>query len=77
MCTVPSNEGGDVAVTGTSLSQEIDSAMERVMLSWTDHSVGGRGQPGTGMYCGEEFAPENMMSWELNIAPGVLCACSS
>ena len=45
------------------------------MLSWTDHIVGRCGQSGTGMHCGEEFVPENMMSWELNIAPGTYVVC--
>ena len=59
-------EEGGAAYIG--LTQEIDSAVERVMSSMMS-SPGREGGRGTGGL-GEEFAPESLRGWERNTTPG-------
>ena len=57
-------------MASTSLTQEIDLAMERVMSSITSSpGLGGRGHI---TESGEDFFTENIKGWEMNISmPGM------
>lgn len=61
-----SDDEGEGGRESVGLTQEIDSAVERVMVSMMP-GVGSReGIRGDG----EEFPPENLHGWEMNTTPG-------
>ena len=67
--------GGWVGGRERSLSQEIDSAMKKVLLPWERHSLERRGQNEMEclecLECGDEFLSENLTSLDWNIPPGM------
>lgn len=52
------------------LTQEIDLAVERVMLSMMSSPAGERSR-GNITGAGEEFPPENLNGWEMNATSGI------
>lgn len=63
LCSDDEGEGGRESI---GLTQEIDSAVERAMVSMIP-GVGSREGGGAG----EEFPPENLQGWEKNTTAGM------
>ena len=67
----PGSDDGERETASSGLTQEIDSAVERIMSSvMSSPGVGGRSHV---MGSGEEFTLQNLRGWEMHTTSGISC----